>query len=108
MGAWGAGPRDNDSALDFETELTSGKLTICEFVDKGLKSTDENEQRIAAHMVASLGDYSKKIHARHVRIALKKMEELLVDKEWIATWKSRSAIRKTLRKQISLLEQIST
>ena len=106
MGSWDVGPRDNDTALDFEDELFSGKLLICECLEKGLASTDENEQRIAAHLVASLG-YSDKIQLKHRKIAKKKMVELLDNDEWISCWTDRCKIRNAIRKQIKRLDTLS-
>ncbi len=104
MGAWGAGPTENDTAADLAEDL--GKKTVYEVVEEGLHSDDVDEQRYGAWLVTRLGYpfiYDNAKVKGHVKLALEKMRALLVDEEWIAEWDSKRKIRWAIRKQIDEL-----
>ena len=103
MGHWGSDADANDTALDFAFQLN--KLPIDEWVQKGLASTEYDEQRIAAEMLVRVGNlYDINVRDERVRVALEKLRAMLADEEWIGQWSKRKEIVDSLNQQIGDLE----
>ncbi len=106
MGAWGEGPFDNDTALDWTDDLKARKALIGD-ITKGLNKRDPNKNRAAAELIV-LG-YKAKILDEHdvvplILKAVPRLDRILMDKEWVGTWKSSTKIKRSLQRQIRQLE----
>jgi len=99
MGAWGYGPYENDSALDWLGD------NITDRVEKGLRSKDEAEVRVAAAVIT---DYLGKRDASDDLIddAIEKLEQLLDNERWVGSWNEPKKIRPAIKRQISRLKRL--
>lgn len=101
MGAWGEGPRETDTALDYELHVFG-----CQGRDD-LGPQDPDEQRYVAWLVTQFKpDFPslKEVAAR----SLIRMKALLTNDEWIDRWDKTAAIRAAIEAQIVELEKLST
>jgi len=100
MGAWGSGPHDNDTAMDFFFLLE--KKPITKIVSQGLGSDDYDQVRAAAWLLQRLDRaYPVELCGPHYELAMTRLEQILADREWMSTWKDRTAIVASLRIQLT-------
>lgn len=107
MGAWGESPTDNDTAADLAYKLK--EYPVYHVILLGLDSEDPHEQRLGAWLIVQLGDnYVFDIDKRdpYTKLAIEKIEALLVNEEWIASWREPAKILTSLRKQLADLKLI--
>ncbi len=109
MGAWGEGPLDNDTALDWISDLKARKALIGD-ITKGLNKRDPDKNRAAAELIV-LG-YKAKIldnedAASLIPRAIKQLNRILMDKVWVGVWKSPTKIKRSLQRQIRRLERLA-
>lgn len=103
MGAWGEGPLENDTALDFMYHLD--KLPMSDVIDLGLNSKDYDEIRAACWLLEKLDvvfDYCNKKPAQ-AQCAVKKLSEIATDNEWLDRWTNKKAIHTSVMAQIVAL-----
>jgi len=107
MGAWGEHPVDNDTAADWFGDLMD-KTKLPNQIEKALKSGEPEIQRVAAWLLGRIGyTYVYDIDAleKHLALAIEKLEEILKG-DWIKEWVNQSAVKRSVRKQIKVLEDL--
>ena len=105
MGAWGAGPLENDAAADWLHDLFEG-THFAERVADGLASQEPEEVRAAAWLIGALGRVYvwpiDRIDADRAA-ARAALEKLLADEEWLSSWADRGEIEQALREQLDAI-----
>lgn len=89
MGAWGADPRDNDTALDFEGRLFGGL-------------DDYDEIRYAAWLATQLRPDFPHLQ-EHAKTLINKLAVIQSDHGWLNRWKNGGEIRESLAAQVEAL-----
>lgn len=96
MGAWGFGPFENDSALDWVSYFISNK-ELAKLVKR--KDPDPNDLRAAAEIVLALHKLNDLWFDQEVIDGLvKALEKVIDDEEWFDSWVSRREAMKIKRK----------
>lgn len=107
MGAWGYGPFDNDSAMDFVSLFVNSKELI-KLVKQ--KDPDPNELRAAAAIIIQLHKIQDLwFDQEDIDKLIGRLEDVINDDEWFETWRdSRDArdIKKEIRKYIRELKKL--
>jgi hypothetical protein len=103
MGAWGSGPLDNDTALDWVADTGIEDL-VAKVVRKALMEeprTDHyEEQRAAIDMLLRFGAGPEET-VPLLELAQERLMEMLADEEYLADWVDRNEIEEALRAQIA-------
>ena len=107
MGSWGEGPLDGDTPADWFFNLK--EIGLFDLIEEGLNSNDYQIVRAAVWLFAKLGEsafvYDVYVIDEHRDLALKKLEEILADEDWLNTWRDPEAVRHSLREQIREVEK---
>lgn len=99
MGAWNAGPRDNDTALDHELHIFG-----CEGRDD-IGSQEPDEWRYVAWLVTQLRPDFPHLQ-EHVEQSLRRLDHLLKNDEYLDRWKNREAIEASIGVQVAELQTL--
>jgi hypothetical protein len=107
MGQWGTKPCENDDACDF-FYLMPEKDNFPAHIWTYLKQDDASVVRGPAFVLAQIAKYIRdpNLFQRHVTKAIKRLKELLTDEEWLADLSDKTALKKSVKKQISDLEKV--
>jgi DNA transposition AAA+ family ATPase len=108
MGAWGYGPLENDTAMDYVSDVES--LPAEESLEFLLKTINENPNKEfwkydkirAAIQIIQEKTKDKLI----INKSIKKLKIILKDKSWIESWKDPYRIRKSIKEDINRLEKM--
>lgn len=100
MGAWDAGPRKNDTALDHELHIFG-----CDGRDD-IGPQNPDELRYVAWMVTQLKPDFPDLKDQASR-SLVRMKELLCDTDWLAQWKKPNEVIDSITEQIAELEKLA-
>ena len=110
MGAWGFGPRDNDTASDFlydfadrgnRRQLVLDRNKIINSASGLLMRKRINKYSYYDELRALAYLFAKAKIRQPYRITLREaLDDILRDSEWIESWKSKSAIRSSIKRQI--------
>lgn len=107
MGAWGYGPFDNDSAMDFVSLFVNSKELI-KLVKQ--KDPDPNELRAAAAIIIQLHKVNDLwFDQEDIDKLIGRLEDVINDGEWFNSWKdTREAgdIKREIRKYIRELKKL--
>lgn len=104
MGAWGTGPLDSDSALDWLANAITDHAE--KEVLKALQMYEEQpefyeeELRAAGEVVLALNFWQENLHGR-IALALR---TLRANEDYVSRWNHEDEIRESLDRQIALLE----
>jgi len=104
MGFWGEKPWENDAAADYCGKLET--KPIFTVIDDGLNSSDVEEQRMAAWLVALLArpvSVFYPLRSKHTKLALFRLKDLRENTDWIEGWKNPAKIRKMIDAEIKVL-----
>ena len=107
MGAWGEKPWDNDTAADFCYHIDS--IPITKLIGQGLASNTEDEQRIAAWLLSSVGQhyvYPCELKDQQCKLALQRLEAMR-NGDWIAGWNNQQRVHKLLGEEIEAIKAIT-
>lgn len=115
MGAWGIGPTDNDTALDFVGTLTSGNngKTFWETIQNAFEQGSPEEIRAAAQatigMLAAI-PASAPFEFNVTELAVKALNKVTSDTDWMLGWEEadRAEVRKSIKSQINVLSKAKT
>lgn len=99
MGAWGEEPFENDSAGDF-------MLRPVNMIVDGLQSNHPFVVRAAAQAVAAIASVGYPIGRDFLDDAVRALEAVAKDKDFMSAWKDPGAARESLRQQIRELKAI--
>jgi hypothetical protein len=107
MGAWAAGPLENDTALDFMFALE--KRPVVDVIDIGLTSDNNDEVRAAAWLLKALYRvYPIMRRDATTKTAIERLNRILDQGEWISTWSNPDQVVQMIREEISYFEQVSS
>jgi len=110
MGAWGYNAADSDSGLDWISDVTD--ITFWDKVKDALQGEGEDScpsiVRAAALLTATLAKgfrCSLPMEYDIREIAISALNKVLDDKDWLAGWDNPQAVKASIRKDITLLEE---
>jgi len=101
MGTFGTGPYQSDAAGDW---LNAAFIPP---IERAIRGRDHEKARVAA---ATIVDFLSK-HENDpglVEQAIERLEEILVDEDWIDAWNDPKDAARAVRTQIRKLEKIAT
>jgi Domain of unknown function (DUF4259) len=110
MGAWGYGSFENDSALDFVSELINQKALKKLVLKKKITDWDYDEIRVSAEILIHLHSLNEFwVDQEIIDGLIRGLELAIADKDWHAAWvdeRDAKAIVKQLKKFVRQLKNI--
>ena len=107
MGAWGYGPFDNDSSLDWISYFINCK-TFTKLVKQ--KDPDPNELRAAAAIIIQLHKvYDLWFDQQDIDKLISHLEDVINDDEWFESWvsaKDAKGIKKEIHRYVRELKKL--
>ena len=106
MGAWGYGPLDNDTGADWMYGLS--EIGLFDLIESGITSSSYDEARAAIWLFQQLSVsayvYDVDRMDGHRDLAIKKIQEILNDSDWLEAWDSQSEVEAGLKSTLSQLQ----